>query len=101
MIDTTSIRCYYCGGRTDPALVADLYAEHGTYVVVENVPADVCQQCGERYYSPQVTDRLLALTAEARKCPPTGRRTHVLIYDLLTLGACRLARRPHLGEQFG
>jgi len=43
---TSMIRCYSCGGMTEPGLVADLYAAHGIYVAVENVPADVCRQCG-------------------------------------------------------
>jgi YgiT-type zinc finger domain-containing protein len=82
----TSIRCYYCGGHTLPAVVTDLFSEAGVYVAVENVPADVCQQCGERYYAPDVTDRLLQLTAEARQCATPGSRAQVTVHDFQTTG---------------
>jgi YgiT-type zinc finger domain-containing protein len=76
-----SIRCYYCGGTTAAELVDDLYAENGVYVAVEHVPADVCQQCGERFYGPHVVDRLLELTAHAKRSAPVGVRAHVLVFD--------------------
>ena len=76
-----SIRCHSCGGATRPDVVSDLYAERGVYVAVENVPADVCQQCGERYYAPDVTRRLTALTEQARRAATQGSRAHVVVYD--------------------
>ena len=75
------IRCYSCGGMTEPGLVADLYAAHGIYVAVENVPADVCRQCGERYYSPDTTRRLLSLTEEARRGAVAGSTMQLLVFD--------------------
>ena len=78
---TVSIRCYYCGGRTEPRLVSDLYAEDGVYLAVEHVPADVCRQCGERYYRPDVADHLVELTAQAMRSVVPGTRAQVLIYD--------------------
>ena len=66
---------------TEPGVVADLYAESGVYVAVENVPADVCRQCGERYYSPGTTKRLLSLTEEARRGAVAGSPAQVLVFD--------------------
>ena len=37
----------------------------GTTVVIRNVPADVCDACGEGYFDPLTTDRLLDLAAAA------------------------------------
>lgn len=81
MTAAASIRCYSCGGTTQPGLVSDLYADHGVYVAVENVPADVCRQCGEHYYGPEVTRRLTELTARARRAGIAGSKAQVLVYD--------------------
>ena len=35
------------------------YEENSKYLFVENVPAEVCTKCGEKTYSPEVTDKLL------------------------------------------
>lgn len=47
-------------GTTTATFEAD-----GTTVVVRNVPADVCDACGEGYYDPITTERLLELAADA------------------------------------
>ncbi len=79
------MKCYFCGGQTEPALVTDLHSEGSLYLAVENVPADVCQQCGERYYTPEVTKRLLALTDRLREHAAVGvpgQRTEFTVCDL-------------------
>lgn len=53
------MRCVFCGGKVTRKHVTFAYDEGGKYLFVENVPAEVCQQCGERTYSPEVTDNLL------------------------------------------
>lgn len=35
------------------------YEEDDKYLFVQNVPAEVCTKCGEKTYSPDVTDELL------------------------------------------
>jgi len=40
------------------------YEEEGRYFFVEHVPAEVCEQCGEKTYSPEVTDELLKFAKE-------------------------------------
>jgi YgiT-type zinc finger domain-containing protein len=77
-----SITCYFCGGRTAPEIVTDLYSETGLYIAVEKVPADVCQQCGERYFSAEITDRLLGLTTAAKRRKTMGSRVEVVVYDM-------------------
>jgi len=81
------MKCYYCGGETKPELVTDLYAEGKLYLAIENVPAEVCQQCGERYYSPEVTQRLLDLTKEAQSHLLIGPKAKVVIWDFTQVAA--------------
>ena len=41
------------------------FESEGTTVVIRNVPADVCNSCGEGSFDPITTDRLLEIAAEA------------------------------------
>lgn len=53
------MKCVFCGSATKKMLVTFSYEEEGKYFLVEHVPAEVCEQCGEKTYSPDVTDELL------------------------------------------
>lgn len=49
--------CHFCGGNVTAKHVNIMRHWKGRYILIENVPAHVCDQCGERYYD--------AVTAEA------------------------------------
>ena len=51
--------CVFCGGKVEKKRVTFSYEEDSKYLLVENVPAKVCTKCGEKTYSPEVTDELL------------------------------------------
>ena len=53
------MKCVFCGGEVKSQKVTFLYDEEGKYLVVENVPAEVCLRCGEKTYSPETTRELL------------------------------------------
>ena len=53
------MKCVFCGGKAELLNVTFSYEEDDKYILVENVPAEVCSHCGERTYSPEVTDELL------------------------------------------
>ncbi len=50
--------CNICQGRVEQALTTYTQWYEGRLIVIENVPAWVCQQCGETYYDPDVVDRI-------------------------------------------
>lgn len=50
MLDT----CYFCKGKVIQQLVAIDYRWGDTLVVIKDVPAGVCQQCGEKYLTSTV-----------------------------------------------
>ena len=52
-------RCTNSGGQTHHELVTFNYQEDDRFMLIENVPAEVCEKCGERTYTPEVTDALL------------------------------------------
>lgn len=39
----------------------------GSTVIIKNVPADVCDNCGEHYLSAEMTDRVLTLAEDAAR----------------------------------
>ena len=53
------MKCVFCGGMLEEKVVTFTYEEGDKYLFVEHVPALVCSKCGERIYSPEVTDKLL------------------------------------------
>lgn len=48
-------KCYLCQGEIEHKLVTVERDWKGKKIIIENVPADVCEQCGERYFDPDTT----------------------------------------------
>ncbi|MEP7341183.1 MAG: YgiT-type zinc finger protein [Acidobacteriota bacterium] len=53
--------CEFCGGQTVPRKVRKQHWLGGKLYLVENVEAEVCAECGERYYHATVLDRIDAM----------------------------------------
>jgi YgiT-type zinc finger domain-containing protein len=62
------MNCVICKkGETQPGTTT-MTLEHGaTTVVFKNVPADVCQTCGEAYLDAETTKHLLQIVEEAAR----------------------------------
>jgi YgiT-type zinc finger domain-containing protein len=61
------MKCIFCGGKLERKNVTFNYEEDNKYLFVENVPAEVCTSCGEKTYSPDVTDKLLKYSKKQLK----------------------------------
>lgn len=62
------MKCVICKhGETQPGKVTVTFHRNDTVVVIKEVPADVCQQCGEYYLDEATTARVLAMAEEAVK----------------------------------
>ena len=48
--------CEFCGGETSKKRVRKQHRLHGKLYIVENVEAEVCSECGERYFHAKVLD---------------------------------------------
>ncbi|CAN2041241.1 YgiT-type zinc finger domain-containing protein [Candidatus Magnetomoraceae bacterium gMMP-15] len=53
------MKCVLCGGKIEKKKVTFIYDYDENYIVIKNVPAEICELCGERTYSPETTDRLI------------------------------------------
>ncbi len=64
--EEAKVKCVICRhGETLPGKVSSMLERDGTTVVFRDVPAEVCQNCGEEYFSRETTERLLQLGEEA------------------------------------
>ncbi|MEW6621034.1 MAG: type II toxin-antitoxin system MqsA family antitoxin [bacterium] len=58
--------CSFCGGKVIPQKVKVDYWWKGELTIIENVPAGVCQQCGEEYYEGKIVEDMERLV-ESKK----------------------------------
>jgi YgiT-type zinc finger domain-containing protein len=71
--------CEYCGGPIVENRVTLHRKVRRKYVVVQNVPAGVCTECGTRYYSANV---LKTVEERLRGHRPAEREVLVPVYSL-------------------
>lgn len=50
--------CEFCGGQTVKKKVKRQHWLHGKLYIVENVAAEVCSTCGERYFHATTLDEI-------------------------------------------
>lgn len=55
---TTYADCTFCGGAVEERRIDFDYRRRGQLLVFRNVPAGVCQQCGEKYFQPAVLKKM-------------------------------------------
>ncbi len=72
-------QCPLCQGTIEERLITYVQEYKGRVVIVENVPAEVCTQCGERLLRPDVAEKIQRLVWEQ---PSPKRHTEVPVYDL-------------------
>ena len=52
------MKCEFCGAETASRRVRKHHWHQGRLYIVENVEAEVCQECGERYYHARTLDAI-------------------------------------------
>jgi YgiT-type zinc finger domain-containing protein len=77
------MNCIVCRhGDTQPGTTTVTFHRDGRTLVVNEVPAEVCENCGEAYVADDVTAELLRMAAEARQA-----QAIVLVRDYSALAA--------------
>ncbi|MEW6202662.1 MAG: YgiT-type zinc finger protein [bacterium] len=56
--------CEFCDGQTVKKKVRKHHWLHGKLYIVENVEAEVCSECGERYFHATILDEIDNLLKE-------------------------------------
>ncbi len=77
--------CLYCKGKLEEKLVSRVQEHKGHWFLIENLPALVCTQCGETFFTPDAHDLVLKLVREGKE--------PVRVENLDVLDASRATRR--------
>ena len=60
--------CIYCKcDTTKKSTTTHVVNYKGCIIVIKNVPCEECEQCGEKYYSDEVTEKLEMLVNSAKQ----------------------------------
>lgn len=61
-----AVNCPLCrNGRLQTGCADTSILREGLALVIRDVPADICDNCGEQFFDADVTDRLLDIADEA------------------------------------
>ena len=62
------VACYFCGkGILEDKKVTVDFRWGNKLIVIEEVPAKVCNECGERYYSAEISKEMEKIAIEGKK----------------------------------
>ena len=60
--------CFYCKNETmRSAVTTHVVTLENCVIVIKNVPCEECEQCGEKFYTDEVTERLEELVSAAKR----------------------------------
>lgn len=68
-----------CKGEVEERLITCVQEYDGRVVIIENVPAEVCVQCGEKYLRSDIVGRIQRLVWES---PAPRQKREVPVYNL-------------------
>ncbi len=57
-------RCKYCGSETEEEVVQAALRGARGWLILEDVPARVCRQCGEQFYDDRTAERIERITTD-------------------------------------
>jgi len=84
------MQCSNCSFDTHEDLIRGAFWTSKGFVVIENIPARLCEGCGEQFFTEETTQQI----QQVLKHPPmkTQRQTQVIVYSL---SKSRVANRNH------
>lgn len=55
------MNCFFCRGTLEDSFTNHVVNMEKCIIIVKNVPCEKCKQCGESFYSDEVSEKLEAL----------------------------------------
>jgi YgiT-type zinc finger domain-containing protein len=92
--DAPQMLCPRCSGATAATTVRTAIWRGDELVVVEDIPAQVCEACVEQYYDEDVSDALRQLMERGFPASEAKKEIHVPVFSL----AGRIRIRSELPE---
>jgi YgiT-type zinc finger domain-containing protein len=66
-----TVNCVICkNGRTDEGVVTVTLQRNASIIIIKNVPAEVCDNCGEYYLNDDVAESVLRIAEKATENNP-------------------------------
>ena len=81
-MSTQSFNCHFCGGKVVAKQVDVMRHWKGRYILIENISAYVCAQCGERYYDATVAEAMDQIMQSSESQLQTERKIHVPVIKM-------------------
>lgn len=92
--------CEFCDGIAKPTLVKRTFERHGQKFEYENIPALVCNKCGETYFDGVAIEKIGAEIIQARSgrdaMPIKNNQVSLTAEDKADIRAARRARKGDL-----
>ena len=76
------MKCEFCGGETITKKVRKMHWFRGKLYFVDDVEAEVCRECGERYYHAMTLDAVDELIESG--CPVVKEQVQVQVIGMPT-----------------
>ena len=77
---TDQTLCSVCGAHVRAGTTTFTQEIDGRLAVVTDVPVQVCPQCGEQYFAPEIVDRLQHLLVHGADHGPAPKTIEVPVY---------------------
>jgi len=93
----TALRCKYCGCETNKDIIkAALWTNEGL-IVIEDIPARLCEGCGEQFFEEEITQRIQqVITYPVSKAK---RQIRAPVYSLSQVKVAKRQRHPEAPSQ--
>jgi len=97
MQSKAALRCKYCGCDTNKDVIkAALWTNRGL-IVIEDIPARLCEGCGEQFFEEEITRRIQEV--ETYPVAKAKRQIRVPIYSMSQVGGAKRQRHPEVSDQ--
>ena len=90
-MESGAFRCESCGGATVSKAVDVTMWTAERLVLIENVPAHICQRCEAQYYEEDAGMKIQALVSRGF---PAGQKTRELVVPVFTLDGIPAGHLP-------
>ena len=68
--------CFYCKGNVQPATTTYMTDYNGCYIIIKNVPCEMCTQCGEEYLTGETLQNIEHIIKQVK-----GMLTEIAVVD--------------------
>lgn len=92
-------RCYFCRGEVVAKKIRHIHQWGDKIILFEDIPAEVCKQCGEAYFAPAIVEAMDKGTMQAEKAKESIKVPVISYHELVKTQQEGLFIRPEKEEK--